>query len=221
MPSRSLVFFGIVFGIVFGLGGVAFGLVGALVGALVGVLVGALVGTLVGGLHVGLAIGLVIGPAFGLHSMFTSKHLMLGERVVYPLHEEMRHFVKNGLFMGLGFWLGSGLIIGLIIGLIFRLVFGPAGGLGSGLAFGLGGGLAFGLILGLDVPMRYYILRFWLWCARTFPWRVKSFSEDATARFLLRRVGDGNSFAHRLLLDYFADLNVDTLSAPADVPPTS
>src|SRR5437588_10716110 len=35
------------------------------------------------------------------------------------------------------------------------------------------------------------------------PWHTPQFLEEATARILLRRVGGGYSFPHRLLLDYF------------------
>ncbi len=44
-----------------------------------------------------------------------------------------------------------------------------------------------------------------LWRSRTFPLLVPQFLDDATARFLLRRVGGGYQFAHRLLLDHLAD----------------
>jgi hypothetical protein len=53
--------------------------------------------------------------------------------------------------------------------------------------------------------VRYYTLRFWLARSGVFPWRAVPFLEDATARILLRRVGGGYSFVHRLLLDFFAD----------------
>jgi hypothetical protein len=39
---------------------------------------------------------------------------------------------------------------------------------------------------------------------RTFPGRAPQFLNDASARFLLRRVGGGYSFVHRLLLDHLA-----------------
>jgi len=47
----------------------------------------------------------------------------------------------------------------------------------------------------------YRCLRDWL-----FPWNASQFLDDAAARILLRRVGGGYTFAHRLLLDFFADL---------------
>jgi hypothetical protein len=46
-----------------------------------------------------------------------------------------------------------------------------------------------------------------------------SFLNDATARILLRRVGEKYSFTHRLLLEYFADL--DTRTSPTPTPGSS
>ncbi|HEY6410657.1 MAG TPA: hypothetical protein VIY29_24660, partial [Ktedonobacteraceae bacterium] len=71
-------------------------------------------------------------------------------------------------------------------------------------------GLVFGLLVGLTAAVQHYILRFWLSCTHTFPWKAVPFLDDATARILLRRIGGGYSFVHRLLLDYFADLDAQT-----------
>ena len=54
--------------------------------------------------------------------------------------------------------------------------------------------------------LRHYVIRLLLARSRTFPWHAPRFLEEATTRILLRRVGGGYSFPHRLLLDYFADL---------------
>ena len=43
-------------------------------------------------------------------------------------------------------------------------------------------------------------------------WRYPRFLEYAHQRILLRRVGGGYMFVHKLLLDYFADL--DSTSTP-------
>jgi hypothetical protein len=63
--------------------------------------------------------------------------------------------------------------------------------------------------------VKRYILRFWLARNGVFPWRAIPFLEDATARILLRRVGGGYSFVHRLLLDFF----VDTYAGPSSTSP--
>jgi hypothetical protein len=38
------------------------------------------------------------------------------------------------------------------------------------------------------------------------PWRYVQFLDEATDRLLLRKVGGGYVFVHRLMLDYVADL---------------
>lgn len=110
-----------------------------------------------------------------------------------------------GLGLGLSFWPLFGRLVGLLRGLLVGLL--------GGLAFGLGLGLVFGLGLGLEAAFQHYTLCFWLARSGVFPWRAIPFLEDATARILLRRVGGGYSFVHRLLLDYFADAYAGASSA--------
>ena len=45
-----------------------------------------------------------------------------------------------------------------------------------------------------------------LWRNGSLPWDCVSFLDYAAERILLRKVGGGYIFLHRLLLDYFADL---------------
>jgi hypothetical protein len=118
----------------------------------------------------------------------------LTERLMLSPNEGIHRSLKNGLTFGLI----SGLLFGLAFGLFFGLFF----GLVFGLIFGLFFGVAF---FGLGVAVQHYLLRFWLARSGVFPWRAVPFLEDATARILLRRVGGGYSFTHRLLLDFFAD----------------
>ncbi len=88
-------------------------------------------------------------------------------------------------------------------GIISGLTIGPI----NGLALGLFGVVFLGLRGGLQAVLRHYILRFYLWRARLFPWDATRFLDDSKARMLLQRVGGGYSIIHRLLLDYFADLH--------------
>ncbi|SRR6266851_1671296 len=85
--------------------------------------------------------------------------------------------------------------------------------LSTGLLLVVSGGLLVWASYGGLAVLRHAVLRLLLWRTHTFPWRAAPLLEDATARILLRRVGGGYSFTHRLLLDYLADLNVGTLSA--------
>jgi DNA polymerase III delta prime subunit len=140
-----------------------------------------------------LSTGLVIGLAF-----FGLLRKQLSERLIRTPNEGIQRSVKNGLVVGL-----AG---GLIVGLVGHLDTGLVGRLVGGLFIGL----YIGLVLGLGAAIQHYILRFWLAHSAVFPWRAVPFLEDATTRILLRRVGGGYSFAHRLLLDYFADLDAQT-----------
>ncbi len=106
--------------------------------------------------------------------------------------------------------------IGLLAGLVFGLFSGPV--------LVLVGGLVGGLLLGLGAAIPHYALRFWLWQAgRTpAPWRYIAFLDDAVEQRLLRKVGGGYLFQHRLLQDYFASLDVVSGSAlrKEPLPPT-
>ena len=136
-------------------------------------------------------------------------------------NEGIRHYLKSGLLVGLLFGLIFGLIFGLgsvYAGLDSRLPSTLRSVLGNGLGNGLLVGLTFGLLGGLGsgllATLQHYTLRFWLWQAgwTPAPWRYVAFLDDATARILLQRIGGGYSFIHRLLLEYFA--NLDTQVSP-------
>src|SRR5262249_35397172 len=76
---------------------------------------------------------------------------------------------------------------------------------GYDLLLALCSALLISLLTGGLAALRHYIIQLLLWRTRTFPWHAPKFLDDATARCLLRRVGGGYSFAHRLLLDHLAD----------------
>ena len=175
---------GLACGLVFGLfSGLVFGLrVGLRVGLVFGLVFG-----LSAGLGAGLLIGLLIGLLFfGLGVGSSGKQLT--ERSILSPNEGIRRSVKNGL--------------------VFGLVFGLLGGLGGGLLGGLGGGLLGGLVFGLDATLLHYTLRFWLWRTHLFPRQAVPFLDDTVEQLLLRKVGGGYVFRHRLLQDYFASLDV-------------
>jgi hypothetical protein len=69
----------------------------------------------------------------------------------------------------------------------------------------ISGALLIFLLTGGLAVLRHSIVRRLLWRSRAFPLLAPQFLDDATARFLLRRVGGGYSFVHRLLLDHLAD----------------
>ena len=188
------------------------GLAGGLViGAVIGPLLGLLFGLFFGGTHVvlvremivglvlGVIVGAVVGLVRGLAGRFSEKQLVKPSSLT-P-NEGIHRSAKNGLVLGLI----GGFFIGLGLGWFVSLFDGPLAGLVGGLLFWLLCGSVIGLIGGLFAVAQHYTLRFWLASPRTFPVRAVPFLEDATARILLRRVGGGYSFMHRLLQDHLAD----------------
>jgi hypothetical protein len=67
-------------------------------------------------------------------------------------------------------------------------------------------GLLAGLLNGGLAALRHGVLRFLLWRAGAIPWNYPGFLDSAAECILLRKVGGGYIFVHRLLLEYFASL---------------
>jgi hypothetical protein len=117
------------------------------------------------------------------------------------------------------------LISTILIGVIGMLIDGLSGGLSTGL-YRLNYGLSIGLHLWLSdglilavcggllvcasrgglAVLRHGILRLLLRCAGVVPRHYVRFLDEAASCILLRKVGGGYSFIHRLLLDYFVEL---------------
>jgi len=192
-------------------------LVGLLYGLLVGLLNGLLVGLVFGliggpggglvyGLLVGLGLGLLVGLLYGLVGRLLARRL--GDQPAELSTNQLRlrpnqgtwRSARNGLVYGLVF----GLLVGLTTGLVNGLQFGLDSGLINGLLVGLFLGLFGGLAGGLGAFLQHFALRFWLWRASALPWNVVGFLDEAAERLLLRKVGGGYIFIHRLFLDYFA-----------------
>lgn len=119
------------------------------------------------------------------------------------------------MIVGLLGWLNVGLSYGLAGVLFYRLgslsegLSSLSDGLRSGLLIGLSAGLLVELLYGGLASFRHYVLRFLLWRRGAVPWRYVPFLDYAAERILLRKVGGGYIFLHRLLLDYFADLETE------------
>jgi hypothetical protein len=71
--------------------------------------------------------------------------------------------------------------------------------------------------------LQHLALRLLLVRNRTAPWKYVDFLDEATDRLLLRKVGGGYVFVHRLLLEYLADLythgTAETTRRAPDVSP--
>jgi len=171
------------------------------------------------GLSYGLSFWLVIGLLQGV-----SSETMSDQHRVVP-NQGVRRSARNCLVLGLisaGIvGLSVGLSVGLAFGLGFRLSVGLSVGLSTALSVGLSDGLIVGLSAGLLVGLFYGglaclqhgVVRLLLWRAGSIPWNYPRFLDSAAERILLRKMGGGYIFVHRLLLEYFVSL--ESASTPA------
>ena len=114
------------------------------------------------------------------------------------------------------------MLIGVAGGLIGAVIGGAFGGVVSNvhdpnvlwsliLAYGFIIGPLIGLVSGLRAGgiacIQHIVLRLLLRKAQSMPWNYARFLDYAAERILLRKVGGGYMFVHRLLLEYFASLD--------------
>jgi len=81
-----------------------------------------------------------------------------------------------------------------------------------GINFGLGFvcGLYLGLRLGGTAVIEHYIFRVISGFQNTLPWRLIPFLDHCVDLIFLRRVGGGYIFVHRLLMEHFAEMYMET-----------
>jgi DNA polymerase III delta prime subunit len=158
---------------------------------------------LIVGLSVGLSGGLVCGLIGGLVSGLVGGFTSTGKADKVSPNQGIKLSRKNALAA----FLTTCLIFGLIGGLI--------GGLNGpytkeGLCVALFGGLIGGLIVGLNrggsAMIKHYALRLVLWRKGYTPFNFIKFLDHCARLILLKKVGGGYIFIHRMLLDYFAEM---------------
>ena len=106
---------------------------------------------------------------------------------------------------------------GLISELIFVLVFGRFGWQAGQninspirtLGMMLGLGLLYGLKMGGVACIQHFNLRLILHHKKRIPWNYARFLDFASERYLLRKVGGGYIFFHRMLMEHFARMESD------------
>lgn len=183
-----------------------------------------------------LSLGLLTGLVFALISAAVA--LLRGglvssdlETKVYPNQGTWRS-ARNAALSGCITTACMSVIVGLGVGLLFILaILDSERGFAAAITIGLRNGFAFGSIYGVGIGIivglafggyafcSHFALRYVLWHNGFMPWRMVAFLDHCTERVLLRRVGGGYVFIHRLLLEYIAGLNkgrkVDVCKAEA------
>lgn len=163
-------------------------------------------------------LGLFYGISFGLISTLLPLLFLVliggsrSETFDYHRHiipnEGILRSARNGLLLGLPCGALCGLLVGLFLGLL------------RGISTGLSGGLVIGVLVGMLVWIfnggrawvEHFILRALLRYAGYAPWNYSRFLDYATDHTILRKVGGGYIFQHRLLFEYFS--NLDIVSVP-------
>jgi len=164
----------------------------------------------------GLIYGVIVTLITGVTTMLTQVLTSGWSSTVLPKDQHIRpnegiiRSAKNSLVAGLISGPVGGIVSGVAIALAFMVIAGLSGWpfLGAGFA------LVLGIEFALQVFMAYggfpilehYMLRWYLWRNGDLPLNPVPFLDHAAERILLRKIGGGYMFSHRLLLDYFASL---------------
>lgn len=188
--------------------GLGYGLIG---GSVLGLSFG-IFSTLRGDLQNGLSQGLHLGQTFGLSGGLSIGLLFalgsgLGSTEIVQRavpNQGIQNSLRNSLVIGLGAGLMGGLIGGIIGWLVLGQIYGAIGGLTRGLILGLIGGPFAALKYGGSACIQHFSLRYMLHQKGRIPWNYARFLDFASARLLMKKVGGGYVFFHRMLLEHFA-----------------
>lgn len=204
---------------------------GVLIGLIVMVCVGLVIGMSSGlfyGIAYGIKYGLIYGLIIGLIAITAvllagvlnsgwSSDILDAQQIFRP-NEGIRRSAFNAIVAAFLF----GLVGSLISAVTSAFAFGVIGELSNWFALSTGFAIFFGLLFALHfltihggiACLEHYLLRWYFQRAGYMPWNSIDFLDYASERVLLRKVGGGYMFAHRLLLDHFASLNVSDEDAP-------
>jgi len=139
---------------------------------------------------------------FGLFQGVSSE--TIGDQYRVVPNQGIRRSARNSLILGLISTVIAMLSYGLMLEPSNVLALVLSDMLSNGLIFGLSVGLLAGLLYGGLACLRHSVIRLLLWRSKSIPWNYPRFLDYATEHILLRKVGGGYIFLHRLLLDYFA-----------------
>ena len=122
----------------------------------------------------------------------------------YP-NEGIHTSAKNALTLVLLVAPVSALVCGLALWLTKINVYYPETIAGFGMVIGL----ISGVIFGGYICIQHYLLRLTLGIYNLAPMNYVKFLDYAADRILLRKIGGGYVFIHRMIMDYFASLEQD------------
>ena len=161
-------------------------------GATLGVCGGLLVG-IIAGRYSGSLIGLMFGTIVAMSCDPIQERIDTeGEKKIRTCWKS----VVNGLSAALLFGAIAGLLGGILRGSHFAAI--------AGITFGLIAGVLHSLNTGATACLDDVVMRCWLALNGYLPWNYVKFLDYAADRILLRKVGGGYMFIHRMMLEWFA-----------------
>lgn len=163
-----------------------------------------------------LAFGMSEGFVFGiLLSMLRgySRNVLDANKVVKP-NQGIRNSLSNSFRLGFFAGMATGPIVFFFYSYYIHHVFitGFVNDLPADInvvyawVIGLALAYLFWLVNGGFAVLQHYVLRYTLWRHHAIPWRYVSFLDFANRRILLRKIGGGYAFVHKLIPEYFAEL---------------
>ena len=169
-------------------------------------LAGGLRGTLGLGLLGGLAGGLIGAVGSGIDSSEVEQRTVPNQGIWSSIKNSVRVGIVFWLIFGLIFWLISCVIV--LLAMLFDLFeasiddlfYNPIGLLIFVLGFGIIGGMLNGGATGIQ----HLNLRLILYRHGRIPWNYARFLDYAGDRLLMKKVGGGYIFYHRMLMEHFA-----------------
>ncbi len=129
---------------------------------------------------------------------------VLNERNLTKPNQGIRFSALHSALIGTVSLLIGGIVGGLLVGVVTHNITNINIMLTYGLVFGSLVGLVNGLRSGGIACIQHVALRWLLRETGSLPWDYARFLDYAAERVLLRKVGGGYIFIHRLLLEYFA-----------------
>jgi hypothetical protein len=181
-------------------------------GLIFGLFAGMLAGVPWGGF--GFFSGLILGLIFGLVRAVVGGFTDSVNRETESPNQGVKLSLKNSLAVSLVTGLTVGTILYLVLGIDLGVIrIGRELGLYDTrdsfiivLPVGLIAGLIAGLNRGGSAVIKHYALRVTLALHGSTPLNLVKFLDHCAKLILLKKVGGGYIFTHRMLLDYFADL---------------
>lgn len=173
---------------------------------LIGLFWGPLIALTKGNISEYLALGFIYGLIFGSSLLIISglSNETLSKQKLFTPNQGIKNSLRNGLLVGII----NGAVYGLIFGSIFALTINLFAGLFYGFTFGLTAFAFLWVLKGGMACILHTLLRLRLCYEGSIPWRYIRFLDYATECILLRKVGGGYIFIHRLLLEYLANSEI-------------